>query len=96
MGSSLFWLFSVFVVISHCQQPSLEPPPIRIPRQENAATTAFAMELFKKIASKPDAPANVFYSPLSVYIALGMLYAGSKGNTASELEAGLRYESCFS
>ena len=43
------------------------------------------MALYSKlVASKPKE--NLFYSPASIYVAMAMTYAGTKGNTAKEIE----------
>ena len=48
---------------------------------------AFAWELFDAVtATHSD---NVFFSPLSISAAFGMVYAGAAGNTATELEQAL-------
>ncbi|KAL1430670.1 hypothetical protein MTO96_002276 [Rhipicephalus appendiculatus] len=48
------------------------------------ANNAFGVALFKELCSKASDP-NVFFSPASVSIALGMLYAGAGGKTLQEL-----------
>lgn len=53
---------------------------------ENAA---FAWDLFKALAS---GDGNLFSSPFSASEALAMVYAGAKGNTASEMEKALHLE----
>jgi serpin B len=53
---------------------------------ENAA---FAWDLFKALAS---GEGNLLASPFSVSEALAMVYAGAKGNTASEMEKALHLE----
>ncbi|XP_007901251.1 leukocyte elastase inhibitor isoform X2 [Callorhinchus milii] len=48
-----------------------------------AANVNFTLELFKKLNGNKNG--NVFFSPLSVSAALGMVYLGAKGNTATQM-----------
>ncbi|XP_070376856.1 iripin-2-like [Dermacentor albipictus] len=50
------------------------------------ANNGFGVALFKELCSKT-ADQNVFFSPASVSIALGMLYAGAGGETLEELSS---------
>jgi serpin B len=43
---------------------------------------SFAFDLHKNISQKPE---NMFYSPFSISAAMGMTYAGSKGNTEKQI-----------
>ena len=53
--------------------------------QASDSLNKFSMALYSKlVANKPEE--NMFYSPASIYIALAMTYAGTKGNTAKEIE----------
>jgi serpin B len=57
-----------------------------------AGNTAFAIDLYKAIASAPSsAGANVFFSPFSVSESLAMTYAGAGGETASQLAKTLHF-----
>ena len=56
-------------------------------KKANAALDAFAVELYRKIASKPG---NVVLSPYSVAVALAMTRAGAAGETARQMDAVLR------
>jgi serpin B len=47
----------------------------------SGALTAFSLHLFQRLAAQ-DAGKNVFLSPLSVWLALGMTYNGAAGSTA--------------
>uniref|UniRef100_A0A8C5LG04 Serpin B13 n=1 Tax=Jaculus jaculus TaxID=51337 RepID=A0A8C5LG04_JACJA len=48
------------------------------------ATTQFGFDLFKELQTSKDG--NVFFSPLGISTAIGMLLLGSQGATASELQ----------
>lgn len=49
---------------------------------------AFAFDLYHQAASQP---ANLFYSPYSVSIALGMVSAGANGDTAAQMAQTLHF-----
>ncbi|MEE9910516.1 MAG: serpin family protein [Deltaproteobacteria bacterium] len=50
--------------------------------------TAFAVQLYHELGSKEG---NLFFSPYSVSSALGMTYAGARGNTAIEMKDALQF-----
>lgn len=54
-----------------------------------AADTDFALALLPQIGGVQP---NLIYSPHSISSALAMLYAGARGDTATEMEAALRFE----
>ena len=47
------------------------------------ATTKFTLELYRQLRESED---NIFYSPVSIMTALGMLQLGAKGNTEQQIE----------
>lgn len=49
----------------------------------------FGFELFRQVA--PEASKNVFLSPASVSVALGMTYAGARNQTATQMAASLHF-----
>lgn len=49
---------------------------------------AFAVKLYRELGAKEG---NLFFSPYSVSSALGMTYAGARGNTAKEMAETLRF-----
>lgn len=53
-----------------------------------ADNNQFALELYAKLAAKDG---NLFYSPYSISTALGMTYAGARGQTAEQMAKALRY-----
>ena len=55
-------------------------------------TTDFAFDFFKNLKATQPADQNVFVSPLSLHIALGMLLNGAEGETAAELRKGLKVD----
>ena len=50
--------------------------------------TRFGLELYRKLGAKPG---NIFLSPASISVALGMVYAGAQGETAAEMARALHY-----
>ncbi len=53
-----------------------------------AGNTAFALDLYGQVRSDPG---NVFYSPYSISVALGMTYAGARGETEAQMADALRF-----
>lgn len=53
------------------------------------ANNRFAFRLLNALPSSPDK--NIFFSPYSVSTAMGMVYAGARGQTQQELSEGLGY-----
>ena len=48
----------------------------------------FAFDLYQRLGQKPS---NTFFSPYSISTALGMTYAGAKGQTAQEMASTLHF-----
>ena len=46
----------------------------------------FALDIFRKVSEEAGAEQNIFMSPFSLMSALAMVYAGAKGNTATEMK----------
>jgi len=53
---------------------------------------AFAVELYRKLGEGELAHRNLLFSPHSISVALGMLYAGTAGTTKSEMQKVLHLE----
>ncbi|XP_064336474.1 serpin B3-like [Camelus dromedarius] len=51
----------------------------------------FAVDLYQQIRQRSRGK-NIFYSPLSIMSAFGMLYLGSRGNTAAQLQKALHFK----
>lgn len=58
------------------------------PQAAAAGNSAFALELYAKLSSEPG---NLFYSPYSLSMALGMTWAGARGATADEMAKTLHF-----
>lgn len=60
----------------------------------NAANNAFVFRLYSVLASQPDSQEkNIFFSPVSVSVALAALSVGARGNTHKQLFSGLGFNS---
>ncbi|MBD2702537.1 serpin family protein [Spirosoma sp. BT702] len=55
-------------------------------------TTQFAFDLAKRVSAKEGNAKNVFISPLSLHIALGMVLNGANGQTAQEIQKTLKLD----
>jgi len=86
------------LTVSGCQSSdpvSLDPTPVRNPtnleKQLVEADNIFGIKLFKAIAdNQPDS--NIFISPLSVSLALGMTPNGASGTTYAEMKSTLEMQ----
>jgi serpin B len=68
------------------------PEPDMI-RDRVADNNEFAFSLYQKIAgAETNMGKNVIFSPYSISTALGMTYAGARGETAQQMAAALRFE----
>lgn len=68
-------------------QAAIERPA---PASIVAGQAEFGIGLYRKLGERPG---NLFLSPASVSMALGMVHAGAEGETAAEMERALRYPS---
>ncbi len=60
-------------------------------KQAAQSNNAFALQLLEILrADNPDT--NIIYSPVSIYTAFAMLYAGAEGETATQLSEVLQYD----
>ena len=55
-------------------------------------TTQFAFDLAKRVVAQEGQSKNVFISPLSLHIALGMVLNGANGQTAQEIQKALKLD----
>lgn len=74
------------------EAPTPEGKPVEISPQIAARTTDFAFDFFKKVQATQPATENVFVSPLSLHMALGMLLNGAEGETAQQISKALKTE----
>jgi len=96
----IFRLLLVSLVIVSCNnnpEPTFEPEIPETPKLTLSKTiekrvpqdNAFAFDLFRKTIETSEEP-NVFVSPLSVSVALGMAWNGANGDTKTEMETALK------
>ena len=78
----------------HLHHGEDESHPQHEGQQSNALSKPnadFAFALYKKLSALPEPQSNIFFSPLSISMALSMLALGVKGDTFSELYQALGY-----
>lgn len=85
--SLLYLTFALFA----CNQAEPEPAVTNLTPNEKsakiiAADNQFGFELFKKVNASLDEPKNTMISPMSVSLALAMVYNGTGGNTQAQME----------
>lgn len=69
-----------------------EVRPVQIPARISAGTNDFAFDFFKNLQELEKADDNLFVSPLSLHMALGMLLNGAENHTADEILKTLKME----
>lgn len=85
-----------FLLIAACEEPVVklndaDPIPLKVGMEKRVQQdNAFAFDLFREVIATNKAEKNIFISPLSVSIALGMTWNGAKGETKSEMELALK------
>jgi len=91
--TSLAVLFPAVLAFGACNSEPLAPEITHLPRALTAAEqqivasdNTFAFSLFREIAAESSPDSNIFISPLSVAMALGMQYNGAGGVTAAEMQ----------
>jgi serpin B len=95
---SLLLPLAVFVSVLGCTSdsqpitPSNEINPVNIPANIASGTNEFAFDFFENLQKTQPAEENIFVSPLSLHMALGMLLNGAGTETAAEIRKGLKME----
>lgn len=84
-------LLYLSLVLFACNKAENEPKvTVLTPSEKSAniiaADNQFGFELFKKVNASLDEPKNTMISPLSVSLALAMVYNGTEGNTKMQME----------
>jgi len=100
MGTYALCAFTAAVVAAGCTNPDDGPDytvtdnyAASVGSDLREANSRFAMKSFQEIIRTAPSDQNVFYSPLSVSIALGMLLNGAEGSTADSIRAVMELES---
>ncbi|HAH25186.1 MAG TPA: hypothetical protein DCL77_15750 [Prolixibacteraceae bacterium] len=84
-------IISLTLVLFACNKTETEPKVSDITANEKsakiiAADNQFGLELFQKVNASLTEPKNTMVSPLSVSLALAMVYNGTAGDTKSQME----------
>lgn len=87
----LFSLFALAIIVIACTNTTETPPVSDLTLSEKsakivAADNQFGFELFQKVNASLDEPKNTMISPMSVSLALAMVYNGTAGNTKKQME----------
>ncbi len=72
--------------------PDNEVNPVEIPASVSAGTTSFAFDFIHALQKTQPTDANLFVSPLSLHMALGMLLNGAEKETAEEIQKALKVD----
>jgi serpin B len=90
MKSTYLILFLVFTFFSCTKDETVPKVDDILPSQKSAAIISadneFGFDLFKKLNTTLAPESNTMISPLSVSLALAMVYNGSEGNTKTQME----------
>ena len=100
MSRSVAHLLAVVLLLAACDSPA-DPQPVQrieaLPRSLTGsevglidAGKAFAFDFLRQVVAEEDAEANVFVSPLSASMALGMTLAGAEAGTFEAMRSALR------
>lgn len=72
--------------------PGNEVNPVEIPASVSKGTTSFAFDFIHALQETQSADENLFVSPLSLHMALGMLLNGAEKETAQEIQKALKMD----
>lgn len=72
--------------------PGNDVNPVEIPASVSNGTTSFAFNFIHALQKTQPAEENLFVSPLSLHIALGMLLNGAEKETADEIQKTLKMD----
>lgn len=72
--------------------PGNDVNPVEIPASVSNGTTSFAFDFIHALQKTQPAEENLFVSPLSLHIALGMLLNGAEKETADEIQKTLKMD----
>lgn len=86
-----FSFFAMAIIVIACTNNTEIPPVTDLTLSEKsakivAADNQFGLELFRKVNASIDEPKNTMISPMSVSLALAMVYNGTAGNTKKQME----------
>jgi serpin B len=78
-------IVAVAAILAAPAAPAAQSPSPPLAKGNNT----FAVQLYRELAAKPG---NLFFSPYSVSTALGMAYAGARGQTAEQIAQALHFQ----
>ncbi|UFH55201.1 serpin family protein [Spirosoma sp. KNUC1025] len=88
---------SVLLATVSCKNSNVTPDlgtasELRVSAPFADQTTQFAFDISKAVTTQEGSSKNVFISPLSLHIALGMIMNGANGQTAQEIQKTLKLD----
>ncbi len=89
---SILFILAVIGCTNDGVGPVNEVHPVTIPQNVADGTTKFAFDFFQHIQGTQPASENLFVSPLSLHMALGMLLNGAETESAQEILKSLQME----
>ncbi|GAB3944472.1 serpin family protein [Spirosoma harenae] len=102
MKTTLFSTLSIVITgvlltAISCKNANVDPGTstaenLRVSTQFADQTSQFAFDVTKKVIAEEGQAKNVFISPLSLHIALGMIMNGANGQTAQEIQKTLKLD----
>lgn len=94
-------IVGVLLTVVSCKNSTVSPTPtpgptttgdLRISAPFANQTTQFAFDITKRVTTEEGVAKNVFISPLSLHMALGMILNGADGQTAQEIQKTLHLD----
>ncbi len=87
--SSIAATLCIAALAGACQPRELARTNDAVPANSATSLAVSGYDLFEKVRAGRGAAENTFIAPLSVQQAMGLVHAGARGRTASEIEAAL-------
>jgi serine protease inhibitor len=98
-SNTIICFASILLAAISCKSTSVNPNPgsstaseLRVSAPFANQTTQFAFDVAKRVVAQEGQTKNVFVSPLSLHIALGMILNGANGQTAQEIQKALKLD----
>ncbi|QJW92088.1 serpin family protein [Spirosoma taeanense] len=91
-GSMLMALSCKNSTVTPTPNPNSATGELRVSAPFASQTTQFAFDLANRVIAQDGQAKNVFISPLSLHIVLGMLLNGANGQTAQEIQKTLKLD----
>lgn len=89
---ALIFTWAIVACTNDAVSPDGTVRPVNIPADVASGTTQFAFNFFKGLQAEQPADDNLFVSPLSLHMALGMLLNGAENETAQQILKTLKME----